>query len=163
MLTQTKLKEVLRLDSATGQFFWLAQTSSKSRINIGDFAGNFDSEGYVRIKIEGRTYKAHHLVWLWHTGALPVRQIDHINRIKDDNRFENLRETTQAENLHNRTVANRRNKTGLLGVNTYGGWFHAILGVRGKRIHLGKFNSKEEAHAAYMEAKRKYHSFEDAK
>ena len=68
-------------------------------------------------------------------------QIDHINRIKDDNRISNLREATNAENLQNQTKASANNSSGLLGVswcNLYNKWVSKIM-LNGKSIFIGYF------------------------
>ena len=68
----------------------------------GDEAGCYEKKsGYVTIGVHGKTYRAHHLVWLYHHGVMPT-MLDHINNIRDDNRIENLRETTYQDNQRNR-------------------------------------------------------------
>ena len=73
----------------------------------GDEAGCLSaSSGYITIGVHGKSYRAHHLVWLYHYGVLP-KMLDHINNIRHDNRIENLRETTHAENQLNRIDTKR--------------------------------------------------------
>ena len=69
-------------------------------------AGTPDREGYVVIRYAGKGYKAHRLAWLHVYGRWPNGPLDHINRLKNDNRIENLRETDDALNQHN-VVATR--------------------------------------------------------
>jgi hypothetical protein len=75
-------------------------------------AGKINSKGYRLIGVDGRWHKAHRLAWLYMTGSWPREQIDHINLIKNDNRFENLREATQTQN-HANTRARRRGLKGI--------------------------------------------------
>jgi hypothetical protein len=67
----------------------------------GKEAGGYDDKGYRRIRIDGKIYKTHRLVWLWHTGKMPDLYVDHINHKVDDNRIENLRLATHQENKRN--------------------------------------------------------------
>lgn len=63
-----------------------------------------DGRGWVNICFDGKTYAAHRLAWYYVTGEWPSMDIDHINRVRDDNRFANLRHISRAENLKNRAV-----------------------------------------------------------
>ena len=78
-----------------------------------------------------------------------VDYIDHINGIKDDNRICNLREVTNQQNQHNRTKAkgyiSNRNK------------YVAQITINSKSIHLGRYNTEQEARQAYLDAKKIYH------
>lgn len=77
--------------------------------------GSLDQYGYLIIKIKGKQFKAHRIVWFLCTGQWPSGVIDHINRVKTDNRIENLRDVTQAENCIN--VARKANPdTGYVGI-----------------------------------------------
>lgn len=87
-----------------------------NQINIGDGAGCDTGTGYLSTSVENKLYLVHRLVWLWHNGYLPEHGIDHINRIRNDNRIENLREATQRCNLRN--CGNfSHNTSGVKGVN----------------------------------------------
>lgn len=57
----------------------------------GKAVGSPKGKGYLRVHVEGRSYAVHRLIWLMHTGAWPKDQLDHINRVRTDNRIENLR------------------------------------------------------------------------
>jgi len=77
--------------------------------------GSYDKDGYLIIKIKGMQHKSHRLVWAIHNGKLPLGELDHINRVRDDNRIENLRKATRQENIDN--AAKEINKdTGVVGV-----------------------------------------------
>jgi hypothetical protein len=89
---------------------------------------------------------------------MPVGFLDHINGDKLDNRIANLRLSTNAENSRNRP-ATRRNSTGYKGVylDSYTGRWKAQINVDGKNRNLGRFDTPEEAHAAYREAAEQWH------
>jgi hypothetical protein len=151
-----EFKKVLRYNSLTGEFFWL--TFKGFILAPGQRAGHLQKSGYVAIGYEGKYYKAHRLAWLFTYGEWPLKDIDHINRRKDDNRIANLRECTSAQNQANRR-ANKNNSTGYRGVSFHRkiGKFHAAIRVNWKPIHLGYFSTAEEAGAAYDAAAITYY------
>lgn len=129
----------------------------------GRFAGLIcsprKSDGYVIVHINRRCYYVHRLIWLCAHGEWPTKNIDHINGNPSDNRIANLRDVTQAVNMQNRK-ANKRLKHGLMGVFKHAGCirFSARIKVNGETTYLGRFETKEQAHAAYVEAKRRMHA-----
>lgn len=94
-------------------------------------------------------------------GYWPSEDVDHINHDKADNRIANLRELNRSLNQQNQIRAHKDNKTGYLGVyrNKIGRTqpYVASIFVEGKAVHLGAFDTAEEAHAAYVKAKRRLH------
>src|ERR1700741_188672 len=158
ILTQSRLQELLHYDPATGIFTWLAQVSAKT--TIGKQAGYENKKGYIMVGVDGRCYRAHRLAWLYVTGSWPVNRIDHRDTRRSNNAWRNLREATGAENQQNRKSGSK-SKSGLLGV----GWdgrkkkWKAAIQVNNVSTHLGRFKTPEEAHAAYVAAKRKLHPF----
>ena len=104
-LTQEKLKQELLYVPETGKFIRLKAVSQMKR---GDIAGWISKNGYIGINVCGKKYTGHRLAWLYMTGSWP-KQIDHINRIRSDNRWENLREVTQSQN--NRNMGIRKDNT----------------------------------------------------
>ena len=90
-------------------------------------------------------------------GTWPNLQIDHINGVKDDCRWSNLREVDGFLNMQNQRRPMRDNKVGFLGVVRTGRRFRASIGAGGKHRGLGTFDTPELAHAAYIAAKRKLH------
>lgn len=101
ILTAERLRELLTYDPETGEFRWRYTRGCRAR---GQIAGTVTCLGYLTIAIDGRKYKAHRLAWLHVHGEWPYPEIDHINRIKLDNRLVNLRRATRAENNANRVV-----------------------------------------------------------
>jgi type II secretory pathway component PulK len=91
------------------------------------------------------------------TGAAPSGQIDHINKIKDDNRWSNLRDVSGSVNQQNRNRAMVTNSTQLLGAFKHGAKFCAKIHIDNKQVYLGSFATAEDAHLAYMTAKALCH------
>lgn len=157
MITQERLKELLEYNEATGYFTWKASLCSRRR--EGDIVGKDNKAylNYISITIDNNKYKLHRLVWLYVYGHMPNGQIDHINQIRKDNRLVNLREVNNIENSRNHTM-NKNNISGVTGVHWDRGrnkWM-AYIKVDYKRIHLGRFTSKEEAIAARAHAEQLY-------
>jgi hypothetical protein len=124
---------------------------------IGRQAGYINSDGRRRIRIDSVGFLANRLTWLYMTGIWPMGQIDHINGIRDDDRWDNLREVTNQQNCWNQGRA-KNNTSGYKGVNwekTFNSW-SAHIGVHGRKIYLGSFKIKEDAARAYNEAVLKY-------
>lgn len=156
MLTQERLKQLLSYDPETGIFYWEAKTSN--RIHVGNRAGNVNDTGYRRIRIDGAVYLEHRLAWLYLFGEWPEPFIDHINGDPADNRIINLRVATRAINQQNFRRARKDSGTGVQGVYASGKRFSSRIKTEGKFKYLGMFDTKELAHQAYLEAKRKYHA-----
>lgn len=157
MLTQERLKEVFNYDQLSGEFSNLSDRSTNSK--KGDISGT-NSRGYLVIYLDKKLYFAHRLAWLYVTGEMPSNHIDHINGIKNDNRFANLRDITNAINTQNTRNARPCNQsTKMLGatIDKRRGTFRAQIKLNGKNIYLGDYPTAELAHSAYVEAKRKHH------
>lgn len=158
-LTAELVRELLHYDPETGRFAWrLGRFGTRG---AGGRAGYADPRGYRKICVAGRMYWEHRLAWLYVNGTWPSDQIDHVNGVKGDNRIANLREATRSENQGNLRQARSDSKTGLLGVhwNKPNKKFMAQIMFSGKQKYLGLFNTAEEAHQAYLVAKRELHQF----
>lgn len=83
--------------------------------------------------------------------------LDHINGNRADNRIANLREVPNAVNCQNKRAPLPKNKTGFLGVTRDAHGFRAAVMLNRRQHHLGRFDTAEAAHAAYVEAKRRLH------
>ena len=157
MLTQNQVKELFHYDTKTGSLIWRVDCGKNKM--IGKFSGTLKADGYRYISINNKIYFAHRLVWLFNHGIFPANNLDHINGNKDDNRIENLREATDAQNLQNRRKANSTNKSGYLGVSSSHGKWQAAICINGKQMHIGTYMTPEDAHAAYLAKKRELHPF----
>lgn len=155
MLTQSRLKELMSYDPNTGEF---SRKISRGGAKVGDVSGT-NNDGYMQLRVDGKSYKAHRLAWLYVMGRWPDKDIDHINGVRCDNRIVNLREATRAENKQNTRLAHADSRSGLLGVVRHRSQWQARIGVNGKKLHLGSFETAEAAHAAYLAAKAEVHPF----
>lgn len=149
-MVEDEIKKSLSYDPHTGIVRWV--NHPRRTTSNGSEAGNFRSDGYRKIKFQGKQYLAHRIAWLLHTGAWPTGDVDHINGNPGDNRIENLRDVPHSINLQNRKSAASTNKVGLLGVVKRRNSYAAHVHRNGKQLYLGRFATAELAHKAYMEA-----------
>lgn len=125
----------------------------------GDYAGNLSEDGYLQIEVLGYPTRVHRVVFALTHGRWPENQIDHIDGNRLNNAPSNLRDVPQAINQQNLRGAKAHNQFGLLGV-SHGrqrGKFRATIVVDRKQRSLGVFATAQEAHQAYLEAKRRLH------
>ena len=149
MITQERLKELLHYDPETGIFTWQAKANRHGNRSEGIQAGCMHHKGYIDIGLDGRYYRAHRLAWLYVYGVWPSDQLDHDNRIKSDNRIENLRPATNKQNCENRGTR-KDNTSGITGVYWYkpsSKWV-AMIGHENRLIHIGYFKTIEDARIA---------------
>jgi hypothetical protein len=144
MITQKELKEILEYDENTGKFYW-AKDRGKS-IRKGAEVGGLMTDGHVQIRIHKKHYYAHRIAWCYVYGYFPENGIDHINRVKYDNRICNLREVSKSCNMAN-TGVSKVNKSGVRGVHfekTRNVW-KAYIRSGKKMINIGNYKDKSEA------------------
>lgn len=150
LTTADEVRRVFRYDPDTGVL---------SRVGKDGPAGFRHKDGYWRVKIRQKSYLAHRIIWLLVKGAWPAGWLDHADMDRQNNRLENLRETSASQNRAN-TRAQSNSTHGIKGVTKYprkqGVWM-ASLTVGRKRKHLGLYNTPEAAHAAYCEAATRYY------
>jgi uncharacterized membrane protein len=143
-ITHERLREVLDYDPETGIFTWRV---SRGKAKKGSVAGRINqTTGYVEIGLDGALIGAHIFAWLYMTGEWPPNLIDHKNRKRPDNRWENLRPSDYSKNRKNAKL-NSNNTSGYPGV-TYlkrSGKWRAVLKKWGRTRHLGEFATREEA------------------
>jgi len=145
-LTQRRLKKVLSYNSTTGIF-----------TRNGKEVGSIRDDGYERIRVNGGLYYSHRLVWLYTTGKWPKSCIDHINGNRSDNRLRNIRLATYENNQGNKGKM-PNNTSGFKGVfkAPNGNWI-ARIGVKNKKVSLGTYSDKKQAHEAYKFGATQYH------
>lgn len=127
----------------------------------GKIAGQISTCGYRQISVrwEGKRLQlaAHRVAWMWMHGRWPKEEIDHINGDKRDNRIDNLRELTRGQNQtagpqhHDSTQPYKG--VFLLPSGRWRSWTMKDY----KRIHIGVYDTAEEAHAAYVVARQQLH------
>ena len=144
-----------------GWLFWSVCRGGGAK--KGGLAGSMfadrSKKSYWRIKINGKSVLAHRIVWEIFNGAVPIGlEIDHINSIGLDNRIENLRLADRFGNAKNLKIG-KRNKSGLKGAywNKKTQKWMAQIVADSRRMHLGSFITKEEAHEAYCKAAKDLH------
>ena len=140
-ITQEYLKEIF--DYKDG--ILIRKIKTCRNVIVGDAVGIKHNNGYLRVNISRKAYYIHRLVFMWHYGYFP-KEIDHIDGNPQNNKIENLREATHAQNNKNLGVK-KNNASGFSGVgfcNTRKKWYAQIM-FDGKRKTLGRFENKEEA------------------
>ncbi len=158
------LKRLLRYEPETGKLFWRPRTPDMFRNgkhsaehtcakwnanNAGKEAFAYVRNGYKYGVIYRVKYQAHRVIWFMVTGSWPDGQIDHINGNRADNRFENFRCVSHAENGRNQRLP-RNNTSGAVGVcwSRFAGKWQASITVGGTKTHIGYFDDFDEAVAA---------------
>jgi len=142
MITQARLKELYHYNPETGKF-------TRIKFGRGRYKGlpvGRISDGYLRIKIDGRAYMAHRLAVLYMEGYMPENTVDHIKRVRDDNRYNELREASRQCQQRNCGMF-KNNTSGIKGVywDTKKGKWHSHIAVDGKAKFLGLTHDKLDA------------------
>lgn len=151
MITQEQLKEYFEYAPDTGVFTRRKLMRMDNKNKVGDIAGTKDSYGYVQMRVMNKLCLAHRLAFLYMTGEWPTQEVDHINRRRDDNRWENLRlapsRTAQCQNISPRNGSKVKSNTGIPGVNYVprSKSFHVCMAINGKRTYLGSFDNLLDA------------------
>ena len=158
-LTAQCLRELLNYDPETGIFTRKVRTAQRHQVgDRADFVitgGN--QKGYYRVGILSRRFLAHRLAWLYVHGEWPAQDVDHIDGDRGNNRIANLRDVPNQINRENMRGPRKDNKIGLLGVSRHGARWEARVQSSGKLVYREDFDTPEEAHSAYIVAKRQHH------
>lgn len=140
-----------------GNLYWIGRRRGAVKNRP---AGYVNPVGYRTVYVGRRVMMAHRIIWFMFNGLIPEGlQIDHKNCNKDDNSIENLRICTRGQNRSNTKIPST-NTTGFKGVhinNGRGKPFTAQVKCKGKRYHLGHFDTAEEAKAVYDEKAKELH------
>lgn len=122
-------------------------TNSKGKNYI-----NTNKSGYIVINqsVNYKSYSTyvHQFAWYWVYKEI-VECVDHINKIKTDNKISNLRSVSRLQNQWN-----QKERKGYTYFKRDNNW-KAQISIRGKVTHIGYFNTEEEASKAYQEYKQK--------
>lgn len=95
------LEDYLAYDPQSGDLTWIDRPANC--VKVGSKVKSKTSDGYLAVCLKGKQYKAHRVAWFLYHGEWPEDQIDHINRVKTDNRIDNLRCVSHQENQMNKT------------------------------------------------------------
>lgn len=151
-LTQEILKYHLNYDPLTGVFTWLRPLAYI--VKPGDIAGNVNLRGYRRISVLNKPYLEHRLAFLYMTGHWPAHNIDHINGVFADNRWCNLREATQQQNLRNRKC---RGQSGIKNVYKEHNVWQVRFTINKVIVSYGSYKTIEEAEQRALQVRARLH------
>lgn len=156
MISSKEARKWFDYSPETGKFTRLTR---RGKSKAGSELTGTKSHGYLRAILNGKSCALHRLAFLWMTGAWPAGDVDHIDGNRENNRWSNLRDVDRSTNLENIKSAKSNNKgTGLLGAYPHkSGRFYSRIQVRGSDGYLGMFDTAQEAHSAYVKAKRDMH------
>jgi hypothetical protein len=166
-LSKDNVRRLFEYRPESGELVWRERPEEdfsslhRSRIwNVryaGKVAGYLTALGYREASVFGRYYKVHRIVWLYVNGEWPPSFIDHINHDRSDNRIENLRVASKAENGRNQTLRSS-NTSGFMGVGWHksSGKWRARIFANGRDTSLGTYHSFDEAKAARLAAMELY-------
>ena len=156
ILTHELLKTLIHYDAETGIF---TRINSPRNRSLGVIKLATTTRGYITIFVSDKQYTAHRLAWFYTYGVWPKQHLDHVNRIKTDNRLCNLREAD--DSLNNKNMGLKKcNTSGYKGVYYYksrGNW-QAQIRADGKRIFIGYFKTAAEAGKAYDDYAKQHHA-----
>ena len=156
LITQERLQSLLTYDPDTGEFRWRVK---RPRCVVGAVAGTPTYHGYTAIKLDGATYRAHRLAWLYTFGKWPSTELDHINRKRDDNRIANLREATRFSNCQNREKSPSAHSRHIGVSKSFAGkGWRAYIDKDGRRTALGVFSTEQAAAEARKNAERQLYA-----
>lgn len=156
-MTEEKLLEYINeyfeYDPINGGFKYKKVPRGLSLEWFGKRVGNLHPVyGYQGVKIKGRIWREHILIFLFHNGKLPTQEIDHVNRVYSDNRIENLREASRNSNCSNRTGWGTHSKYKGVHRRKRGKPWAATITINKKTNWLGAYASEIEAAIAYDRA-----------
>lgn len=131
-LTADFVRHLLHYDPMTGVWTWM-NPLPHSKVRPGDIAGRIKSDGRRQLRIASGFYYSSRLAWLYMTGTWPTDQIDHVNRLKSDDRWGNLREASQSQNSFNRGWAEQSGP--MRGIREHGKQFRVDIGGQYLGLH----------------------------
>ena len=153
----TEVSKYLEYNPETGEIIWKSLKNVRGKVK--SLAGTKMRDGRRVVGFNRKRYMSYRLSWLLFYGVLPTGVIDHIDGNPLNDKIENLRDVSRSVNQQNQRKAHSTNKSNLLGA-AWHSWsekYQSTIHVNGKQRHLGTFDTAEEAHAAYLKAKRDLH------
>jgi hypothetical protein len=144
------------IDTAAGT---ITRRVAAGNQKAGSNAVRVNAQGYGHVSCLNVQLLAHRAIWAAHHGRWPEQSIDHINGARADNRIANLRDVDAFTNRQNQRRARRDSRSGLIGaiwLEQRKCWKSEIR-VAGRVRMIGRYKTAQEAHAAYVEAKRRLH------
>ena len=145
------LLRTFHYEPETGKLFWIGKASRKH--HPGMEAGTSRAKGYPQVRMKGRNYQVHRLIWKMQTGRDPI-EIDHRNGVPHDNRWVNLREATSSQNKMNKIVPNPHRGVHYITARRVWG---AQIKANGQHLWLGCYPTPEAACAVYREKAKELH------
>lgn len=160
-----RLNELLSYDEGSGVLIWkILPATSRSNIGRnnkcgGKVAGTVSERGYLVVGIGRVYYLAHRIIWKMKTGSDPADIVDHEDGDRLNNRWLNLREAANGQNIQNSKLR-KDNSSGVKGVHwdaKHKAW-RAVLTTNGHSVRLGRFKSLEKATSVIAQARMKSHA-----
>lgn len=152
--TIERLKELFRYDEETGKLYWIIKTQ-KGKAKPEKEAGYLTKYGYRVVGIDGKTYRVHNIIFVLHYGFWPTKTIDHINRVKNINIIDNLRDVDQSIQIRNRVLPNKSGFRGVIKVSNHRNLskpYKVTIKITDRSKLIGYFATAQEAARAYDRA-----------
>ena len=152
------LNELFIYDPSSGDLRWKSIPKNFRRARVGDLVGTIGAKGYRIVGIDRVYYLAHRIIWKMMTGSDPVDQVDHEDTNRINNRWENLRSTSNGPNIQNSRIR-KDNKSGVKGVSweaSHKAW-RATITHNGNVIRIGRFKTIAAASSAINDARYRLH------
>jgi hypothetical protein len=139
-VSAAEIRSVFQYDPSTGMF-----------TRDGKTTGSVLPNGYLYLSLKNRRITAHRAAWAVVYGEFPQHEVDHVNRVRTDNRISNLRLATRSQNARNTSIR-KSSRSGYKGVSWHSkcGKWRAVIQASGRQLHLGYFTSAVEASEVYI-------------
>ena len=160
-VTAEFVRQVFDYNADLGCLIWKYRPDRSARWNgryAGKPAGTVSFHKRHIVKVNKKSYHTPRIIWLWMTGKWPCHEVDHIDCNPLNNRWDNLRDATRNQNQHNSQIY-KTNTSGFKGVyfDKQSGKWKAQISLHGKRHNLGRYQTPEDAYAAYCRAGQTMH------
>lgn len=153
-ITFERVRELFHYDPETGVFTRRIATGRHGCFRAGSLVGGIGLNGYASASIDGKRFYLHRVAVLYMTGSWPAHDVDHIDTVRSNNKWSNLRCVERRVNCQNRIKSRCDRKHGtLMGVKKHRRRWQARINHK----FIGSFKTEQEAHQAYVLAKRNLH------